>query len=318
MTAIWASLAIVWTTGTAQPLSLKFGTPFRRADLVIRWDVQTNVLPLRVWMYRLLPNRFSSNALGYLIALGGFSDQDLKRSNADEILYIKPGQLPNLFVSFRFGQIRYQTRSPSYTNSPRHLPVMAHIPELTSNFFRIVAIDPGDLQKRYNGSWLGCWEPSTEYFVSNRIITNIEFRAADFRREVDGGTWVGAETGGDGQLQFGDYGKPSRIWLSWRKLQRAKQYSTVAPSVIMQWIREGKAVQNMISMNDYPIDWQTVRSLTVTKARLCYYAGGPFDPSDWLVPFVALWTTVERDRGKIDVEIDCPIYDPKGSLPEQK
>jgi hypothetical protein len=36
------------------------------------------------------------------------------------------------------------------------------------------------------------------------------------------------------------------------------------------------------------------------NAEPCYYAGGPF---------VALWTTVDRGDGKIEIEVDCPIID---------
>jgi len=61
------------------------------------------------------------------------------------------------------------------------------------------------------------------------------------------------------------------------------------------------------SVNVEPVNWKTVKSLTIKSTRLCSYAGGPFDPSNWLMPFVALWTTVDREHRTIDVEIDCPI-----------
>jgi hypothetical protein len=303
-------LLIAWTTGIAQSLSFKFGTPFQRSDLDVRWNVPSNGVPDRVWVYRLFPNHFSSATMEFLRSLGPFTDQDRVRSNSNEVLFIKSSRLPNLFVSYRFGQIRYQTATPTFTNLVKNVPPVAESAALALSFFNIVGIKSSDLTKKDNGSPdLSLSVSSTEYYVNHQVLTNIESDIVDFRRCVDGGEWVGAETGGDGQVQFGEYGKPSRIWLSWRKIQRYESYQTASSSTIMSWIRHGRAVQNMIPMDAEPINWGTIKSLTITKAKLCYYAGAPSSPSDWLTPFIALWTTVDRGHGKIEVEIDCPIID---------
>jgi hypothetical protein len=62
-------------------------------------------------------------------------------------------------------------------------------------------------------------------------------------------------------------------------------------------------------MDAEPIDWKTVKGITITSVKLCYYGGNTDNPSDWLMPFVALWATVDSGHGTIDVEIDCPIID---------
>ncbi len=309
-TVVFLLVILPWTAGFSQSLSFKFGTPFQRADLDVRWGAPTNTLPSHVWIYRLLPNKFRSQAIDYLLSLGPFTYKDRVRSNANEMLFEKPAILPNLFVSYRLGQIRYQTPTRSFTNLAQHVPGIVQLPELTRAFLNRLNIDVSEITKKADGSPnFGFWEPSTEYAVNDRLITNVEYRAVDFRRAVDGAPWVGGDTGGDGQIQFGDYGKPTRIWLSWRSLQRYKQYPSVKSDVIINWIHRGRAVQNMIPMDAEPINWGTVKSLTITRAKLCYYAGGPFAPSDWLMPFVALWATVDRGHGTIEVEIDCPIID---------
>ena len=101
--------------------------------------------------------------------------------------------------------------------------------------------------------------------------------------------------------------KVSKISLSWRNLERHKAYSTANPNMIIKWIREGRAVQGMIRMDAETINWKSVKSVTVIKAELSYYARDPFTPSDWLMPFAALWTTVDTGHGNMDLEIDCPI-----------
>ena len=126
---------------------------------------------------------------------------------------------------------------------------------------------------------------------------------------MDGAKFVGSGAGGDGHVEFGEFGKPSKIYLSWRNLERYKACPTVPPETLIKWIRQGKAVQNRVRLDAEPIDWSTVKSMTISVAKPCYYAGSPSEPSDWLMPFVALWATVDRGRGTIDVEVDCPIVD---------
>jgi hypothetical protein len=47
----------------------------------------------------------------------------------------------------------------------------------------------------------------------------------------------------------------------------------------------------------------------VKKIWPSYYAGERTSPSEWLMPYLALWTTVDTGNGNVDVEIDCPIID---------
>jgi hypothetical protein len=68
-------------------------------------------------------------------------------------------------------------------------------------------------------------------------------------------------------------------------------------------------VQGMLKMDAEPIDWKTVKSLTINRTELCYYGGSPFEPSERLIPFVALWTTVDTGHSKFDLEIDCPVLE---------
>jgi hypothetical protein len=316
-------LQTVWATGFSQTLSFKFGTPFSRADLDVRWNTPSNALPAQVRVYHLLPRQLPPGAISYLMALGSFTANDVVRSNANEMLLgskdKSPDNLRSLWISFRFGTIEYQTPARTLTNLASHIPAVTQLPELTTNFLRKIGINIADVEKRPDGAPdFHFWEPFKEYFVDHRFITNIEFRAVNFRRSVDGASFVGNGAGGNCQIQFGEYGKPSQIRLSWRNLMPQKTYQTAEPKTIIKWIRAGKAVQGMVRMDAEPINWKTVKSVSVTKAELCYYAGDPFTPSDWLMPFAALWTTVDTGHGNIDVEIDSPIIDQTQAIEGKK
>jgi hypothetical protein len=182
------------------------------------------------------------------------------------------------------------------------------MPYLTTNFLSQFGIGIFDIERTSDGSPnFHYWEPFKEYFLPDRIVTNIEFRAVSFSRSVDGAAIIGAGTAGDGEIFFGDGGKPIHIDLSWRELGRVKSFNTVSSETIIQWIREGKAVSGGMPMNLPPINWATVKSMTVKNADLCYYAGDRLAPSPWLLPLLSLWTTVDTGNSKVDVEIDCPV-----------
>ena len=155
------------------------------------------------------------------------------------------------------------------------------------------------------------------YFVNHKAITNTEARVVCFGRAVDGISFVSIGTGGDGEIHFGGHSHIIRMLITWRNLERYKAYPTFDPEMIVKSIRDGKAIQGMVPDSVGSIDWKMVKSVTIKKAKPCYYAGGDrFAPSDWLQPYAALWASVETDHGDVDVEIDCPIInEPK--LPDE-
>jgi hypothetical protein len=307
-----ALLQSVWATGFSQSLSLqKFGDSFQRTNLDVRWETSTNSLPRIAWIYRLLPKTFSPAAISNLVAQCGFTERDITTSNGNVVVYKTAGKHPEKQLELSHGSLFY-TASTHYgpTNLTKDLPEMSRMSEVTSNFLAKLGIGISDIEKDANGSPnFHFFQPVTEYFLPDQIVTNIEFRGVRFSRAVDGATILGAGTAGDGEIFFGEHGNPVHIDLSWRDLERIKSCPTVTRETIIKWIREGKAVQGGIPMNLPDIDWASVKSLTVKKADLCYYAGDRMAPSAWLMPLVSLWTTVDTGNGNVDVEIDCPIID---------
>jgi hypothetical protein len=287
----------------------KFGTPFRRTDLDVRWNVPSNALPSQVWVYHALPHPFSASLVSNLVALGGFTLKDMVRSNGDEITF-QGSNSSGLGIVSRLGAIEFRPYRRRYdaNHLAEQVPEISKLPALTTNLLKELGIKSADIEKREDGSPdFHFGEPFTVYRVNRSFVTNVAYRSVGFRRVVDGAPVVGNGVGGDCHIEFGEYSKLTKIMLSWRNLERHKVYPTASPQTLIQWIREGKAVQGMIRMDAESIDWKTAKSLTITGARLCYYGGSPFEPSGWLIPFVALWATVDRGHGTIDVEIDCPV-----------
>ena len=298
-------------TGFSQSLSLAhLGDRFQRTNLDVRW-LATNALPHMVWVYRVTPKAFPPDAISNLVAECGFAAKDKKFSNGDETVYKDRDKFPSRQLGISRGGIFY-TSLTHYgpTNLAEDVPARSQMAMLTTNFLAGLGISISDIAENTNGAPdFRFWEPFKEYYLPGGTVTNIEFRAVEFSRSVDGATILGSGNAGDGEIFFGEHGKPVRIDLSWRNLERYKLSPTATAETLVNWLRAGRAVQGGIPMNLPPIDWATVKSLTVRQADLCYYAGDRLAPSEWLMPLVSLWTTVDTGQANIDVEIDCPIID---------
>jgi len=310
---LFTFIQMAWVAGFSQSLSLSpnFGDSFHSLNLDIRWEA-TNVLPHTVWIYKILPKEFPSIGVSNLVAECGFTEQNISESNSAMLSYSIAGKFgikhPDKHLQISKGDIFY-TSAINYIRLATNVPTMDQMLEVTSNFLVRIGFNISEIQTNTDGTpTFRFIEPSTEYFLPNgTIITNAHFREARFGRSVDGIDVVG--TAGCGDVQFGEFGKPVQIDISWHNLQRFKSYSIASPDKIGKWIREGKAVQQGIPMNLPPIDWSTVKRLTIKDSKLLYYGGERVAPSEWLMPLVSLWTTVDTGHGNIDVEIDCPIVE---------
>jgi hypothetical protein len=293
---------ILWAAGFSQSLPLnKMGTPFRRPDLDVRWNVPTNALPPQIWGYRIVAEKPSSTIIANLMQVGSFTDKDKVKEDANELSFKSSNNFRSLEINFH-GKILFQAEHHyGPTNMARDVPKMNQMPKLTEHFLPKLGIEASDIAKNTNGAPdFNYWEPFTEYYIEHRFVTNVEFRAVSFKRALNGFDFVG----NDGQIFFGEHGQVSKISLWWPKVERDKLYSTATPETIIKWMRNGKAVQGRIQWDSNGIYWPTVKSVTVKKAEICYLG-----TENYAYPIVALWTTIDTGHGNIDVEIDCPIID---------
>jgi len=295
------------------PLPENWGEHFQRTNLDVRWEA-TNALPRTVWIYRVRTKDFQAAGISNLVAQCGFTDKNITKSNANVVVYAIAGKFgiihPDRQLQISRGSIFY-LRQTHYgpTNLATHVPEMSQMLEVTTNFLAKIGFNLAEIRKNPDGTpRFGFIEPFKEYYLPNGIIiTNIEFREAGFGRTVDGAKILGAA--GYGDIYFGEHGKPVHIDISWQDFERYKSYPTATPEMIINWIRDGKALQGGIPMNMPAIDWASVKCLTIKSANLCYYAGERLAPSEWLMPLLSLWTTVDTGQGNVDVEIDCPIIE---------
>jgi hypothetical protein len=314
--------AVYWTGFSENPLWKNADETLipAHADVDVRWEtanvfvssnVPTNKWPSEMWIYQLAPRKFSPKVVSNLMFMCSFTKKDKVQQDTNGMTFKSSDGLRSLFISFSSGSISYNIPEPHFSpvNLAEGVPKNGEMPKLTKGFLQKMEIKLSEIQKNTNDTpRFNFWEPLTVYYPRGYpkrgvSITNIAFRAVNFRRSVNGAEVIG--NAGYCELQFGEHGKISKIDFSWPDLKRYKSAPTLKPDAITRLLREGKARQGATFDNVGYIDWPSVKSVTIKQAWPCYFAGD----SNFLYPFLALWTTVDTGHGNVDVGIDCPIID---------
>ena len=241
----------------------------------VRWNAPGNPFPPQTWIYQLLPGELSPRVASNLMVLCSFTDKD--RLGKGTLLNFKSsdGQR-RLWISEVDGTVHYEVALHySPTNLSLGIPSAEEAVRLAKNLLPKLGVNLADLDKKENSSEpdFRIGDSQTMFYVNHAFITNLDWRGVGFRRGIDGASFLSGDTGGNGDIRFGSGAQIIRIDLSWIKLERVKVYPTVNPDTIMKSLRDGKAVQGMLRMDIGDIDWRNVKTVTINKASMCYYAG---------------------------------------------
>lgn len=308
-----------WMAGFSQSLPPTFnrGVYFQRTNLVVRWKAPNHPWPKTLWLYQMVPTKYSPMVISNLMTLGSFTERDTRFNNSNGIGFSDPPR--SLAISFSTGEISFSDEhNYGVTNLAKDVPTTNQLFHLMTNFIPKLGINLSEIAKGKNGQpEVNFTEPFTEYYANGTFITNVQWRGIHFNRAIDGIKFLFA--GGDGEINFGEQGKVVKIRTLWPSLERDKSYSAATPKKIIQWIHEGRAIQKRMLQpygGETVIDWSTVKNLTIKEAKAYYDADffvgermhQPIFPS-WVHPYAELWGTVDTGTTNIDVEILCPIID---------
>lgn len=312
-----AAFQILCAAGFSQSLPPGVGSKaihFHRPDLVVHWKASRHPWPKTLWTYHVAPKRFSSTVISNLMALGPFTEQNETENGTNGMSFSDSGRY--LGISFLLGDIDF--RIPSHYdpfNLTKDVPKTNQLFQLTTNLLSKVGILGSELTKEKNGRpkiWFDPEDIGTLYFVNHMTITNVDSREVRFRRRLDGVDYALWADGGSGRIEFGERGRVDRIAISWRGVEHDKLYSAATPKQIMQWIREGRAVQRIMVFphrGGIDIDWLTVKSLTIQEATAYYDDGSQEGGGNKIRPFAELLGFVDTGKTNLPVSFFCPVID---------
>jgi hypothetical protein len=275
-----------------------------RDDLVVRWGCSIEKVPQDIWVYHLLPHHFSEPVVSNVLSMCSFSyDAEVKHNGDALVVKSRDGAL-NLSVIVGSGIIHYRTKEVTYgpNNLTKGVPSILALPTFATNFVRALQIPISEVTGFFGTDQFNFSEPMTMYYVGDTTVTNVTFRSVKFRRCVDDIPFVGGDSG---SFDVGANGKIIRLDFEWHELERRQRLRTLSAEEITDVLRLGKAYQGLLPMNGDPIDWLTVKKVTIKKALPCYFSGS----TGTLFPFLVLFTSIDTGDAVLDAQIECPIVD---------
>jgi hypothetical protein len=291
------------TAGFAQspPWKANNETISARPDLDARWEA-TNKFPRKVWMYQLLPNNFSPKIISSVMTFCSFTEKDKVEDDTNGVTFQNTDRSRTLSISFPSGEIEYETPEVHYspTNLAVGVPSTNQLSEVAKNVLGKLHISFSDITGWLGASKIDFSEPLTMFYVGDNTITNIPYRTVYFRRSVEGMPIAYHFY----RFNVGEHGKISKISITWPNLKRIKSYRAVSPKDVINFLRKGNAVHGPTPDNAPYIDWQNIKSVTITKAIPSYIVD-----DNQLYPFLALDALVDTGNGTVKVGMACPIFD---------
>src|ERR1017187_1201620 len=85
-----------------------------RADLDVRWEASTKMIPSNIRIYRILPNKFSPEVISNVMTLCSFTEKDETGRNTNGTTFQNSAGSQKLSISFPSGSIHYEIPERRY------------------------------------------------------------------------------------------------------------------------------------------------------------------------------------------------------------
>lgn len=276
-------------------------------NIEIVWQA-TNTLPHGLWVYKAIPQNFSTAVISNLMAIGGFDWKNLlKRPDSyipDKNLFRFVNKKQNwtsyIVVAPTFGWIEYfgdDTNSP--LKLPEGVPSKAEAERLASDVLFQLGIDRSLLCDKRSGYETVGGKLSPD---GQRRTTNVYSRGVSYSRQIDG---VESRNSACFIIEFGSHAQIMHFWLNWRNLLPYEAHSTLAPDQMIEAIKDGRAKawffwEDLSGLNQ-------AKKLTVVKMTP-YYSDAPgMKPLDFMHPYAKLDLVADFGTNTSPVYLQCPI-----------
>jgi hypothetical protein len=294
----------------AQNASLH-GTPFQRTDFPVRWDAPTNPWPATLWNYRVAPADFAPAVISNLMAVGSFSQADKAipygGPDARRSYFVSKDKSKSLAITPIVRAVEYEDRASEKISVSGQTPSVTDVKRLATSMLSKLGIDSAEFATDSRGELrIGRTQRESTLVVNGVLVTNVQSRGIFFTRKVDGVVVRGVRTSVC-RMEYGHEGVLLRLSLLWPRWEKTKAFSTVGTQTIADLIHAGKAVIVSLPPGVESLDWQKVKSLTITDAEAVYTGDAKNVLEARIAPYAALNARIDLGETNVTAEIHCPI-----------
>lgn len=324
---------IVCLTVLLSPMIVSAGEPlpqgqaFQPVHFEIIWAAPINKQPTALWIYKNVPQEFSTRAISNLMALGSFTTNDIRKLSDEERAMDKNGlalvnkeETRYLGISPALGFIVYRDdKANDMMGRVEGVPSDAKVKKLalelldkigiSSSGFATKSSKKNDLLAFGNKEIRGHFDPKKKKFIKE-----VDKRGIFFIRKVDGVNFAGIGVAGGFHVEFTSHEKVANLELIWRNLQPYQQYETASPEQIVAWIKEGKAVMPYPLMNS-DLKPSEINKLTIKGFSPLYKGALADEPQEFTFPFAQLNCVAVVGKTNVNLQLYCPILSTNEVIP---
>ena len=300
----------VWVVSCkAEPLYKLDGVPFHpAANIEINWVVAITNVPENLWIYKVVPQKFSMAVLTNILSACHLSTKN--RSTPEQIPpedkdYIRfqiqneNGRiLHSLDVAPNLGWFHYENNSWNYYDKVAPAPSMEKIVDMSLDILREAGID----FSLVSGKPRKYTESTTELGTNAAVISA---RDVFFHRKIDGIP----QNGFCLETQYGTISNQPTLFkleINWRNLSPYILRQTAFTNQLNDFIRNGKS-----TIQFYDFDTNTLKDckqLTVTTFFPLYYNTYGFKSVNYVYPYCVMDIVGTLENGNtVSFPINCPL-----------
>jgi hypothetical protein len=292
--------------GPAQPTSAE-----------VLWAAPTNGWPEKLWVYKVIPQVFSSSVLSNLLEIAAFTEKDranppayIREVEPKPIYFSTSDETRHLAICPSLGWmalINEKAASPSHLQPVRGVPNQEETTRLGLRYLRLLGIDRSQLATKPGTNELELhWECGRIAYTdqeTKKEITLTNNFGIYFRRRIDGIGFSGIGLRGGVYIRFGNDAKVAELQVVWRNLQPHQLLDCALPEEIVTQFKNG---QIALPANTGPP--AEMIKFTITYAMPYYDSTFEEEPEAYIAPRLDLIGTVERPSGPINIQLRVPIF----------
>ena len=282
------------------------GETYQPLNTAIVWEAPLTNVPVRLWVYKVVPQSFSPAVLSNLMAYGSFTSKNLTKSSLqvsakDSIHFqVTQGNVTRyLNVVPSIGWIEYYDGAAQAAfGHEEGVPSEGEAIKLAREFLFQLGIDRALVVEKPTAMSVGRQGDADTSKGTNAVYS----RGVFLSRRVDGVNIFGNGIRGGLFIEFGNRGRVMNFTLVWRNVIPFRPCRVAMPTELINWIKQGKS-----TYTEPHEDVRTAKRVAIKKLNVFYEGADETERQEFMRPFAELELETDLPGKAAHFVLHCPI-----------